>query len=58
MEVFVGQFSEEELKNGVDKLKVAEAAEKYQLKYTRTKLVKKKGKIVGIKIWVSDDFEI
>lgn len=58
MEVYVGQFNEDELRSGIDKRKVAEAMEEYQLKYTRTKFVKKKGEIVGLKIWVTDVFDI
>lgn len=58
MEVYVGQFNEEDLKNGTDKQKIAEAMEQHQLKYTRTKFVKKKGEIVGIKVWVTDDFDL
>lgn len=52
--VLVGTFNEEDLKKGRDKAAVQEAKEKYGLKYTNTEYVKKKGQIVGIKIWVCD----
>lgn len=54
MKVFVGQFSEAEVANGLDKVCVADAQEQTGLVYTDTQLVKRKGKIVGIKIWVCD----
>lgn len=38
---FVGTFNEEDLAKGRDKEAVKEAKEKYGLKYTETKLVKK-----------------
>ena len=58
--VFVGEFSDEDLKNGVDKKMVEDYKIKTGLNYTNTKLVKKNGKIVAIKIWVCDsnDFEL
>ena len=52
--VLVGTFNEEDLKHGRDKIAVNEAKEKHGLKYTETKLIKKKGEFVGIKIWVCD----
>lgn len=54
MEVYVGQFTEDDLKNGVDKKKIAEAKKENNLKYVNTKLVKKGGKIVAMKVWVCD----
>lgn len=52
--ILVGTFNEDEIANGADKKAVAEAKEKHGLQYTETKLVKKAGKIVGLKIWVCD----
>lgn len=52
--ILVGTFEEADLAAGRDKEAVKEAKEKHGLGYTETKLVKKKGKIVGIKIWVCD----
>lgn len=54
MQVFVGEFSDSDLANGLDKARVAAAQEQAGLNYTNTKLVKRRGKIVGIKIWVCD----
>lgn len=58
--IYVGRFSEEEIKNGVDKIEVKKAMEKHNLKYTETKFVKKSGKIVAMDIWVctADEFTI
>ena len=54
MQVYVGEFTESDLNAGKDKELVAEAMEKTGMKYTNTKMVKKRGKIVSIKIWVCD----
>lgn len=52
--VLVGTFNEEDLAQGRDKIAVSEAKEKYNLKYTNTKLIKRGGVIIGIRIWVCD----
>lgn len=54
MQVYVGQFSEAEVANGLDKVCVAAKQKETGLKYTNTQLVKRKGEIVAIKIWVCD----
>lgn len=54
MKVFVGEFTESEVANGLDKVCVADAQERTGLVYTNTQLVKKNGEIVAIKIWVCD----
>lgn len=54
MQVYVGQFSEAEVANGLDKVCVAAMQEKTGLKYVNTSLVKKRGEIVAIKIYVCD----
>ncbi|BAG09065.1 MAG: hypothetical protein E6053_09305 [Finegoldia magna] len=50
--ILVGTFTEEQLKKKIDKLEVDKAMEKYGLKYTNTELVRKGGKIVGLKVYV------
>ncbi len=52
--VYVGQFNETELKSGLDKQQVEKmkCESNGVLKYTKTRLVKKSGKIVGLKIWL------
>ena len=52
MQVYVGQFSEAEVANGLDKVCVAAKQEETGLKYTNTQLVRRKGELVAIKIWV------
>lgn len=54
MQVYVGEFSVKDLSEGRDKSEVKLMMAKTGLKYTNTKLVKRKGEIVGIKIWVCD----
>lgn len=49
--VFVGTFSEDDVRNGVDKQKLWAVQNETGLKYCNTEFVKKKGKIVGLKIW-------
>ena len=49
---FVGLFSENEIKNGLDKIEVEKKKIETGYKYTKTELVKQGKKIVGIKIWV------
>jgi len=50
--VFVGEFSEQDLANGVDEIRIREMKEKTGLKYINTEFVKRAGKIVAIKVWV------
>lgn len=53
--VYVGEYTETELKSGKNKQDVAEAqAKNPDLKYVITKITKKP----SIKVWVSDDFEL
>lgn len=54
MQVYVGEFSVKDISEGRDKSEVKLMMAKTGLKYTNTKLVKRKGEIVGIKIWVCD----
>ena len=49
--VFVGTFDENDIRNGVDKQKLHEVQERTGLKYCNTEYVKKKGEIVGLKLW-------
>jgi len=54
LEVYVGEFSEEKIKKGIDKIMVEKAKEKNNLNYVNTKIVKKNNKMVSLKIWVCD----
>lgn len=53
--VFVGKFSENDLRNGIDKKAVEKKKKETGLKYTNTKIIKN-----GLAIWVcnADDFRI
>lgn len=52
--ILVGTFNEEDLKNGVDKIKVEQAKKLYNLKYTNSEMVYEGKKIVGIRMYVCD----
>ena len=51
---YVGTFNEADIDAGNDKIAVQEAMLKTGLKYTDTKLVRKDGQIVGLKIYLCD----
>lgn len=50
--IYVGQFNEEQCRKGEDKAVVQQKMDETGMKYTRTRFVKKGGKIVGLKIWL------
>lgn len=52
--VLVGTFNENDLLMGKDKIAIKKAKEEHGLNYIESKLLKKGGKPVGIKIWVCD----
>jgi hypothetical protein len=54
MKVYVGQFGENELAEGIHKIRIKAAKTETGLNYTKTEFVKRKGKIVGMKVWVCD----
>lgn len=58
-QILVGNFSEEDLKNGKDKKKVEEMKKKTGLNYTNTKIITKNGKKY-LSIWLCnvEDFEL
>lgn len=58
--ILVGTFNEADCAMGIDKTKTALAKERTGLKYTNTEYVKKKGEIVGLRIYVCtvNDFKI
>lgn len=53
-EVFVGQYDEKDVKSGNADRDVQAAKDKTGLTYTYTRYVKKRGQIVGFKVWVCD----
>ena len=50
--IYVGQFNEDQLRNGEDKMLVLKKMDETGLKYTRTAFVKKGRKIIGLKVWL------
>lgn len=53
-QVYVGRFSEQDLSTGQDKAAVEKAMQETGLNYTNTKLVKRKGEIIAMDVWVCD----
>lgn len=54
MEILVGDFTEDDIKNKRDKIAVEKAMNETGLKYTNTKEIKLNGKTVALRIWVCD----
>ena len=50
--IYIGQFNEEQCRKGEDKAVLQQKREETGLKYTKTRLVKKGSKIVGLKVWL------
>ena len=50
--IYVGQFNENQLRNGEDKVLVSKKMKETGLKYTRTAFVKNGRKIIGLKVWL------
>lgn len=55
MEIFVGTFTEKQLKNKEDRAEIEKTAKKTGLKYVRNLITKEKGKTV-MKVWATDKF--
>lgn len=58
--ILVGTYTLSDIEIGLDRADVAVAMERTGLKYTNTKIIKKNGKPVSLRIWVctAEDFEI
>jgi len=54
MEVLVGDFTEDDLNNKRDKIAVEKAKKETGLNYVNTKIIKRNGKNVALRIWVCD----
>lgn len=60
--LYIGEFNEQQLKDKEDKKAVLHARKLYphlkyvKSKYVKSKMVKDRGKIVGIKLWITDDY--
>lgn len=52
MAICIGLFNEEQCRQGADKTLVEQKKAETGMKYTRTRLVKKGGRIVGLKVWL------
>lgn len=52
-EILVGDFDENDCKNGIDKIQVEQKKKETGLQYTNTKIIKKNGKLY-LRIWVCD----
>ena len=58
--VYVGQFNEQEIAQGIDKMKLAEVQARTGLAYSNQQVVVKNGRPVGLKLWACTavDFQI
>lgn len=59
MEVYIGEFGIEAVMKGVDKevIKLAQerpALKQNGIKYIKSEMIKKNGKIIAIKVWLTD----
>lgn len=50
--VLVGTFTEDQLRKKIDKMEIAKAKEKYELKYINSEFVYKDHQITGIRVYV------
>lgn len=55
--IYIGQFNKKQVLRGEDKALVAQKTKETGFKYTKTALVEKGGKIVGLKVWLLTDEE-
>lgn len=49
--IYVGEFNAQDIDAGRDQKALAEVQERTGLRYNNTELIRRKGKIVGMKIW-------
>lgn len=54
MQVLVGDFTEEDIKNKKEKIAVEQKMKETGLNYINTKIIKRKGNPVALRIWVCD----
>lgn len=52
--IFVGEYTEDELKSGKDKKEIADAQQLTGLQYITSKITKQK----TLKVWLTKDFKI
>lgn len=52
--IYIGEYTEKDLKNGKDKKDIEKAKEKTGLKYVISEITNKP----SLKIWLSDDFTL
>lgn len=57
MAIYIGQFNEEQCRKSEDKAIVEKKIDETGLRYTKTRLVKKGSKIVGLKVWLLTEEE-
>lgn len=54
MQVLVGDFNEDDLKNKRDKIAVEQKKKETGLNYVNSKIIKHNGKMVALRLWVCD----
>ena len=60
MNIYVGQFNEDDIRNGRDKIAVTQKMKETGLNYTNQEIIYKNKKPVGLKLYVcdKDDFDL
>ena len=58
--VYVGQFNEQQVAQGIDKMELAKVQAKTGLGYVNQQVIVKKGVAVGLKLWAcrAEDFRM
>jgi hypothetical protein len=61
MKVYLGEFSKQDLEKGLDKQAISKAIDdennkRNNIKFIDSKLVKKAGQIVSMKVWLTDNY--
>ena len=54
MQVYVGRFNQDDIENNRDKDVIDSEMKRTGLKYTKTKIIKRKGEIIGIDVYLTD----
>ena len=56
MQVLVGDFTEQDIKDKKDKIAIEEKMKETGLKYINSKIIKQNGKPSALRIWVCDAY--
>ena len=57
MKVYIGRFNQDDIENNRDKDVIDSEMRRTGLKYVNTEIIKRKGKIIGMDIYLSDIYD-